>query len=379
MPEGIDITQRHPSTTTDLLHEIWAELTGDPEAQFPQYFNELSDDILLQILIAIKNGGVGGASDLQAVTDVGFLTDNPIIFDQLDGEYPGLYCNYDKPFQIGGTEETGYSCIMVNNELERDDSFFSVEIFNSFGRQPIFRVGGGLTLLHENEDQTEFFKIRPDGTLVMQDVIGGGEFNGKLTFQDLTENRIFAMPDKSGTVAMLDDLPGIVDGVPDLQTVLSVDYATNIRAEFNGGLVVEGILDMGISEIRYSSVGSLFTGSLKCGENFTEDQTLFLPNESGTIATIENITLQSITDNGNVTTNSIKLKFDATGFIGDLNVTGNALSDNRNYDLPDESGTIALNKRAVNILEFTDNADAISNGLTAGEMYRTGDVLKVVH
>jgi hypothetical protein len=172
---------------------------------------------------------------------------------------------------------------------------------------------------------------------------------------------------------------GIVDGVPDLQTVLSVDYATNIRAEFNGGLVVEGILDMGISEIRYSSVGSLFTGSLKCGENFTEDQTLFLPNESGTIATIENITLQSITDNGNVTTNSIKLKFDATGFIGDLNVTGNALSDNRNYDLPDESGTIALNKRAVNILEFTDNADAISNGLTAGEMYRTGDVLKVVH
>lgn len=29
--------------------------------------------------------------------------------------------------------------------------------------------------------------------------------------------------------------------------------------------------------------------------------------------------------------------------------------------------------------EYADNADAISNGLTAGQFYRTGDTLKVVH
>jgi len=35
--------------------------------------------------------------------------------------------------------------------------------------------------------------------------------------------------------------------------------------------------------------------------------------------------------------------------------------------------------QVVGILEYTDNADALSNGLTAGAFYRTGDLLKVVH
>ena len=31
------------------------------------------------------------------------------------------------------------------------------------------------------------------------------------------------------------------------------------------------------------------------------------------------------------------------------------------------------------VLEYTDNANAISNGLTSGDFYRTGDNLKIVH
>ncbi len=31
------------------------------------------------------------------------------------------------------------------------------------------------------------------------------------------------------------------------------------------------------------------------------------------------------------------------------------------------------------IVEYTDNADAIANGLTSGALYRTGDALKIVH
>ncbi len=33
----------------------------------------------------------------------------------------------------------------------------------------------------------------------------------------------------------------------------------------------------------------------------------------------------------------------------------------------------------VGLLEYTDNADALANGLTIGAFYRTGDLLKVVH
>ena len=32
-----------------------------------------------------------------------------------------------------------------------------------------------------------------------------------------------------------------------------------------------------------------------------------------------------------------------------------------------------------NVPEYTDNADAIANGLVAGDVYRTGDDLKIVH
>jgi hypothetical protein len=32
-----------------------------------------------------------------------------------------------------------------------------------------------------------------------------------------------------------------------------------------------------------------------------------------------------------------------------------------------------------NVLEYTDNANAIANGLIDGDVYRTGDVLKIVH
>jgi hypothetical protein len=32
-----------------------------------------------------------------------------------------------------------------------------------------------------------------------------------------------------------------------------------------------------------------------------------------------------------------------------------------------------------NVLEYTDNVDAIANGLIDGDVYRTGDVLKIVH
>jgi hypothetical protein len=33
----------------------------------------------------------------------------------------------------------------------------------------------------------------------------------------------------------------------------------------------------------------------------------------------------------------------------------------------------------TDLLEFTDNADALANSLTAGAFYRTGDIVKVVH
>ena len=46
------------------------------------------------------------------------------------------------------------------------------------------------------------------------------------------------------------------------------------------------------------------------------------------------------------------------------------------------NGTVAASSTTGNIPnvpEYTDNANAIANGLVAGDVYRTGDNLKIVH
>lgn len=53
------------------------------------------------------------------------------------------------------------------------------------------------------------------------------------------------------------------------------------------------------------------------------------------------------------------------------------LDKNGNLGIGTTTPTSALH--VVSIPEYTDNSDAISNGLTAGAFYRTGDILKVVH
>ena len=44
-------------------------------------------------------------------------------------------------------------------------------------------------------------------------------------------------------------------------------------------------------------------------------------------------------------------------------------------------GTTSPNSKlaVTGLLEYADNADALANGLAAGDFYRTGDLLKVVH
>jgi hypothetical protein len=43
------------------------------------------------------------------------------------------------------------------------------------------------------------------------------------------------------------------------------------------------------------------------------------------------------------------------------------------------TNTMTSSLQVVGLLEYTDNADALANGLTIGAFYRTGDLLKVVH
>ena len=57
----------------------------------------------------------------------------------------------------------------------------------------------------------------------------------------------------------------------------------------------------------------------------------------------------------------------------------NLTNDTRNFSI---SSIIALALASPNlssIQSFSDNASAITGGLVAGDVYRTGDLLKIVH
>lgn len=57
----------------------------------------------------------------------------------------------------------------------------------------------------------------------------------------------------------------------------------------------------------------------------------------------------------------------------------------KNFTFADVISFLQLNLLIMNtpsftgILEYTDNAAALTAGLVAGNVYRTGDVLKIVH
>lgn len=65
-------------------------------------------------------------------------------------------------------------------------------------------------------------------------------------------------------------------------------------------------------------------------------------------------------------------------------VGGNPVNGTFNFTLAELLTLISNNLTATsfilsNVQEYADNAAAITAGLNAGQVYRTGDVLKIVH
>lgn len=79
---------------------------------------------------------------------------------------------------------------------------------------------------------------------------------------------------------------------------------------------------------------------------------------------------------------------DAAGLSGEI-LLGTALTLSRQIIFPNANGTIALSVNGVlagvagdislGTAQYADNAAAITGGLAAGTIYRTGDLLKIVH
>jgi len=117
--------------------------------------------------------------------------------------------------------------------------------------------------------------------------------------------------------------------------------------------------------------------------------------------------LQEVTDKGNITNNAIIIQtsdyegsyngesvtlannitgavsslspdgliLNATGGFGQGTITSNLLTDSRSYELPNQSGTLALLPEIEN--DFADDSAAATGGIAVGALYHTSGVVKI--
>lgn len=67
-------------------------------------------------------------------------------------------------------------------------------------------------------------------------------------------------------------------------------------------------------------------------------------------------------------------------FGEDFEITGDIeVGDNSNFYVFNPTEYQLANNKFNNVPEYLDNDDATANGLEIGKIYRTGDILKIVH
>jgi hypothetical protein len=125
-----------------------------------------------------------------------------------------------------------------------------------------------------------------------------------------------------------------------LQSVTDEGNVTTNLVEFNGGIYTSDIY-----------LRNEFAGCAIIPEFLTEEQTLFLPDSSGTIATNESIELGVQTNN--VITPSLSILDSSSGYSS--NIVSGGFSGDWELLTPDSSGTIATEENVNTLIE-----DAVS-------------------
>lgn len=111
-----------------------------------------------------------------------------------------------------------------------------------------------------------------EGQSIIYNTASGGPFTGSLDGPTLTANRIWTLPNNTGTIALLSDIPS----TPSLATVLGVG---NTTGGTNISLTSGDTLDFNVG-----SGGSLTSASTASARTWT------LPDNTGTIALLSDIT-----------------------------------------------------------------------------------------
>ena len=266
----------------------------------------------------------------------------------------------------------------------------------------------------------EFANADEDGQTVLSK---DGTIMARISTTDLTETRKYNLPDADGTIALISDIPSYT--TPTLQDVTDEGNETTIP------IIVkqtenETTITLTSASLNFEDIVNEGTTNLVFESSSIPNQQVLIKNETGTIALLSDITtptLQQVTDEGNTTTNDVKvnslglysnpqadygylswdgdnglvLKDDLTQILFRADKGGSSLSfvnsddftakldatiltENKTFLLPDADGTIALTADIpTNTSQLTnDGADGVNPYITALDIPTTSQASTLV-
>ena len=183
-------------------------------------------------------------------------------------------------------------------------------------------------------------------------------FTGSLVGSGITAARVWTLPDATGTIALISNIPA----AQNLQNVLGVGNTSTINIVLTTAAL-----------LQYLNGG--FTGNL-VGSGITAARVWTLPDKTGTIAMTSDIPaaagLQAVLTAGNsaslniILTGGALLQFtNGAGFTGQI--LGTLMTANRQWNMPDASGIVAL----INYVLTSSSATAYAPVLTDAGGYKT--------
>jgi len=320
------ITTTQYNNSTNVIRYVGtakdtAVLLFNPDQTYISDYNSKVNDIIIQASNEIDNSHTHleeDISDLDKYTmnEVDILTDSLGWKLNVDSIFKSKITNDNTVNFIGGTGVTlAYNAI--NNAITINGSTQSTP-----NLQEVTDVGNTTTnVIKSSTSAVQFSSLNPGGQILAQSAslqliylepLSGqiqsyrGNINaGKLQFPSTTADRIWTLPDKSGTVAMTSDIPAY--SIPNLQQVTNVGYITTTSLESAASSVSfsritnQGFLYLGLTSTMkmdiiafqgriHSQVNSTFQNTLQFPENATAAWTQTLPSKSGTIALLSDIT-----------------------------------------------------------------------------------------
>jgi hypothetical protein len=193
-----------------------------------------------------------------------------------------------------------------------------------------------------------------------------------------------ALSDILGLQADIDDLEAadiaLAEDIADIDIVTAAFTGTTTKTltltKGDGSTVTADFTDTGVNDTLYATDGSI------SGPRVVNLQTFSIHwQNSGLFRITEGDLTTGATYDFNDGVDFLNYDAALSANIKQNSVTGIMLSvvDVPTVTLLSALEVTATGVKLTGVAEYTDNADAISNGLTEGYLYRTGDALKIVH